>query len=180
MKIIYAIISLFLLFAFTSNAQQTGELYTQLSIDDLIEKADQYKNKKVEIIGLIVHICGVDGKKMKLKSPSGSVVKIVPNKADECFDSALKKQVVSVQGMVEISRIEKTEIDKVEKEKTLLCHIDNTPCKDKEWVNNKIESGADVTIVKKDIVKLRKQMEISGTDYVTCICIRAEHVALLD
>ncbi|WP_372644421.1 hypothetical protein [Ancylomarina sp.] len=180
MRTMITLISLFLLFAFASIAQQPAELYTKISLDELIENAEQYENKKVELIGLVVHICGVDGKKMKLKSPSGAIVKIVPNDSNESYDSALKKQVVSVQGVVEISRIEKAEIDKVEKEKTLLCHIDNTPCKDKEWVNNKIESGADVTIVKKDIAKLRKQMETSGKDYVTCICIRAEHVAILN
>lgn len=132
MKIKITLISLFLLFAFASKAQQETELYTKLSLDEVIENAEQYENKKVELIGLVVHICGLDAKKMKLKSPSGAIVKIMPSKVDESFDSALKKQVVSVQGVVEISRIEKTEIDKLEKEKTLLCHIDNTPCKDKE------------------------------------------------
>lgn len=147
---------------------------------NLIAKADQYESREVEIIGLVVHICGLDSKKMKLKSPSGAIIKIVPNKPGESFDSALKKQVVSVQGVVEISRIEKTTIDRIEKEGTLLCHIDNTPCKDKEWVNKKIESRADITIVKRDIAKLRKQMQDSGMDYVTCICIRAENVDLLE
>ena len=180
MKIKITLISLFLLFVFTSIAQQSAELYTKISLDELIEKSEQYENKKVEVIGLVIHICSLDAKKMKLKSPSGAIVKILPNKADEYFDSALKKQVVCVQGVVEISRIEKAEIDKVEKEKTLLCHIDNTPCKDKEWINNKIESGTDITIVKKDIARLRKLMHDSGKDYVACICIRAENIVLLD
>ncbi len=180
MKTKITLISLFLLLVFVSKGQKPAKLYTQLSIDDLVEKADQFKNKKVEIVGFVAHLCGVDGKKMKLKSTSGAIVKIVPKNSEESFDSALKKQVVSVQGVVEISRITKAEIDKVEKTRTLLCHIDNSPCKDKEWVNNKIESGADVSIVKKDISRLRAVMQETGKDYVTCVCIRAENVNFLD
>jgi len=180
MKTKITLISLFLLLAFVGKSQKSPELFTKLSVDDLIAKADQFQNKKVEVIGLIVHMCGVDAKKMKLKSPSGAIIKIVPQNPDEAFDTAFKKQLVSVKGMVEVKRIEKAYIDKMEKEGTLLCHIDNTPCKDKEWINKKIETGADVTISKRDIAKLRKKMEVSGKDHITSICIRAEKVELLE
>jgi len=180
MKIKLFLIALLMACAFTGKSQETAGEFTKLSMNDLIAKADQFQNKKVEVIGLIVHMCGVDAKKMKLKSPSGAVIKIVPQNPEEAFDTAFKKQLVSVQGVVEVKRIEKAYIDKMEKEGTLLCHIDNTPCKDKEWINKKIETGADVTISKRDIAKLRKKMEVSGKDHITSICIRAEKVELLE
>ena len=176
----YVLIVLCLLFIFSSKGQQPAELYAKVSIDELINKADQFENKKVEIIGIVDHMCGVDGHKMKLKASSGAVLKVVPNNPEESFDSNLKKQLVSVQGIVELIRIEKVYVDKMEKEGTLLCHIDHSPCKDKAWVNNKIESGKDVEIVKKDIAKLRKQMIESGKDYVSYICIRADKVNILE
>ncbi len=174
------LIALCLLITFSSKGQQSKELYTKVSIDELINKADQFKNKRVEVIGLVDHMCGVDGKKIKLKSTSGAVLKVVPNKPDESFDFNLKKQLVSVRGVVELIRIEKAYVDKMENEGTLLCHIDHSPCKDKVWVNNKIESGKDVEIVKRDIAKLRKQMTESGKDYVSYICIRADSVNILE
>ncbi len=174
------LIVLCLLFTFSSKGQQLAELYAKVSIDELINKVDQFENKKVEVIGLVAHMCGVDGQKMKLKASSGAVLKVVPNKPDESFDSNLKKQLVSVQGIVELIRIEKAYVDKMENEGTLLCHIDHIPCKDKAWVNNKIESGKDVEIVKGDIAKLRKQMAESGKKYITYICIRADKVDILE
>ena len=167
-------------FAFISKGQQPAELYAKVSIDELINKADQFENKKVEIIGLVDHMCGVDGTKIKLKSTSGAVLKVVPNDPNGSFPSNFKKQLVSVQGIVELIRIEKTYVDKMENEGTLLCHIDHSPCKDKAWVNNKIESGKDVEIVKQDIAKLRKQMAESGKEYITYICIRADNVNILE
>lgn len=180
MKIKYVLTILSLLITFSSKGQQATELYTQISIDELINKADQFENKKVEIIGLVDHMCGVDGKKIKLKSTSGSVLKVVPNTPGGSFDFNLKKQIVSVKGVVQLIRIEKSYVDKMEKEGTLLCHIDHSPCKDKAWVNNKIESGKDVEIVKQDIAKLRKQMKESGKEYVNYICIRADSVNILE
>lgn len=176
----YILISLFLVLAIVSNGQQQAELYAKVSIDELINKAGQFEKKKIEIIGLVDHLCGVDGHKMKLKASSGAVLKVVPNDPNGSFDSEFKKQLVCVKGVVELIRIEKIYVDEMEKEGTLLCHIDHSPCKDKAWVNNKIESGKDVEIVKKDIAKLREQMIESGKDYVSYICIRADKVNILE
>ena len=178
MKTKFLLIILFVACTISGNCQQSPKEYFEISVDDLIAKADLYESKNVEVIGLIVHMCGVDGKKMKLKSPSGAILKIVPNNSEESFDPAFKKQLVYVQGVVEITRIEKAYVDKMEKEGTLLCHIDHTPCKDKPWVNNKIESSEDIEIVKKDIANLREQLQ--EKDYINFVTIRSVKVKLLD
>lgn len=126
MKFIFLLLLLLLLGAVSGKCQKSHEVYLQLSIDELVAKADSLENKQVEVIGLVAHICGVDGHKMKLKSPNGSIFKIVPYNPDESFDSALKNQLVCVRGVVEIRRIEKAYVDRMEKEGTLLCHIDHT------------------------------------------------------
>ncbi|MDE5423362.1 hypothetical protein L3073_14170 [Ancylomarina sp. DW003] len=180
MKIKYVLIVFCVMFALSSKSQQAEEKYTQVSIDKLVNNGNQFENKRVEIIGLVDHLCGVDGHKMKLKAASGAVLKVVPNNLTDCFDAKLKKQLVCVKGVVDVIRIEKAYIDEMEEEGTLLCHIDHSPCKDKAWVNNKIESGKDVEIVKQDIAKLRKQMKESGKEYVNYICIRADSVNILE
>ena len=180
MKINITLLILLLVCSLSVKAQSTKEEYRIISIEDLIAQADSLHGEKVEIVGLVAHLCGVDGKKMKLKSPGGALVKIVPKSEKEAFDSSLIKQVVCVKGVLEITRIEKVYVDKMEKEGTLLCHIDHSACKDKPWVNNKIETGADVEIVKKYIAKLRKMMAESGKDYINSVCICADKVEPLN
>ena len=179
MKLKFALIIISLLIACSSKGQESAEKYTEISIDELISQSDKYENKKVEIIGLVDHMCGVDGKKIKLKSTSGKVLKIVPNDNNKSFDSSFKKQIVSVRGIVDIKHLSKAYVDEMEKKGTLLCHIDHSACKDKAWVNNKIDTGKDVEIVKKDIAKLRNQMKVSGNEFVTYICIRADKIEVL-
>lgn len=180
MKSNLLLILLLVVFSINANGQVIGDNYTSISIDKLVAQADSLAGKKVEVFGLVAHMCGVDGHKMKLKSPSGAILKIVPNNPEDSFDSNLKKQLVSVSGIVEVKRIEKAYVDKMEKEGTLLCHIDHSACKDKPWVNNKIESGAAVEIVKKDIAKLRRMMQVSGKEYINCVSIRSEKIQLIE
>lgn len=134
------LIVLTFVFLMNANGQLPSKDYVSISIDKLIAQADRLAGEKVKVIGIAAHICGVDGNKMKLKSPSGAVLKIIPNNTNEHFDSYLKKKLLAVQGVVEVKQIKKEDVDKMEKEGILLCHIDYSFCKDKPWVNSKIEN----------------------------------------
>ena len=161
------------------NNKNTNQDITKVVADSLIVNIDKYRDTKVETEGVIVHVCGVDGGKMKLKTESGAIIKIVPNDSLSKFDASLYKKRIKVKGFVKEFRTEKNYIDKMEKEGTLLCHIDNTPCKDSAWVKRKIESGAAEKISKRDIAKLRKRMEQTEKSYVSVITIFAKKIEII-
>jgi hypothetical protein len=39
---------------------------TEVPADSLVANIDKYHDTRVEVVGLVVHVCGVDGRKMKL------------------------------------------------------------------------------------------------------------------
>lgn len=50
----------------------------KLQADSLIKKIEYYLDKNIETDGVVIHICGVDGKKMKLQTDNGEIIKVVP------------------------------------------------------------------------------------------------------
>ena len=152
----------------------------KLQADSLIKKIEYYLDKNIETDGVVIHICGVDGKKMKLQTDNGEIIKVVPKDSLNSFDASFYKKRVKIQGIVKEFRIDKNDIDKMEKEKKLLCHIDNTPCKDSVWVNNKKKSGKVDALSNQDIEKLRTTMVQTGKSYVSIITIFAEKVEIID
>jgi len=163
--------------AFSTNT--FSQIY-KMQADSLVKNIENYIYKSIETEGVIVHICGVDGKKMKLKTENGEIIKIVPKDSLNSFDESFYKKRVKIQGIVSEFRIDKNYIDKMENEKKLLCHIDNSPCKDSEWVNNKKQSGKADAISKQDIERLRTKMEQTGKTYVSIITIFADKVEIID
>ncbi len=123
MKLRILIITLSMGLLVCCNSLPSNQEVTKLAADSLIINIDKYCKTKVEIEGVIVHICGVDRKKMKLKTERGAIIKIVPQDSLNSFDKSFFKKKIKVQGIVKESRIEKSYIDKMEKERTLLCHI---------------------------------------------------------
>lgn len=132
---------------------------TKVSADELVAKIENYCDNRVETEGTIVHICGVNKKKMKLITTNGSTIKIVPQDTLACFDRSLYKKKIKVSGIVKEQRIGKKHIDKLGKEKTILCHIDHSPCTDSAWVEKKIKNGGADGISEKAINKLNTTMQ---------------------
>lgn len=161
------------------NIQAQPQSYTKTSADSIVANIETFINTPVSIEGQIIHICGVDARKMKLKSAMGAIIEIVSADSLTRFAAALNKKMVTVQGTVQEVRIEKAYVEKVENEKTLLCHIDHTPCKDTAWVNDLKKSGAADGLSKKDTDQLRKTMEQTGKEYISVVVIVAEKVEIL-
>ncbi len=152
----------------------------KVDADSIVTNIDKYKGGKVETEGIIIHICGVDGRKMKLKTQSGAIIKIVSKDSLSSFNKEFFKKRIKVQGIVKEYRIEKEYIEQMENNKTLLCHIDNTPCKDSIWVNNLIKSGKSDSISQKDIDRLNLKLLQSGKSYISVICIIADKVEIIE
>ena len=173
------LILLITLFCVTYSTKVFSQI-NKLQADSLIKNIEYYIDKSIETDGVIVHICGVNGKKMKFQTDNGEIIKIVPKDSLNSFDASFYKKRVKIQGIVKEFLTDKNYIDKMEKEKKLLCHIDNTPCIDSVWVNNKKKSGKADALSNHDIEKLRTTMEQTGKSYVPIITIFAEKVEIID
>ena len=152
----------------------------QLKADILVEQIDKYNHKIVQIEGTIIHVCGVDQKKMKLKTADGNIIKIVPEKPDAVFDKSLHGKMVSITGRVEETRIPKAKIEETERKGVLLCHIDQTACTDTAWVNRQVENGTKDGIVKRDADQLREKMTKNGKDYISQITIYVTETQIIN
>ena len=146
----------------------------KINADILVASIDKYLNKVVEIEGMIVHVCGVDSLKMKLKTNNGAFIKIVNQDIKKAFPKSLYKKRIKVIGLATESRIEKTYIDSVEKNKLILCHIDKMPCKDSKWIENQRNTGKADSLSKQNAIKLRKDFNQSQKNYISVITIIAE------
>jgi hypothetical protein len=147
--------------------------------DSLIVNIDNYVNTKVETEGLIAHVCGVDRKKMKLMTESGEVIVIISQDTTS-FDYSLTRKRIKVSGLVKEERLSEQYIDEQEKDKALLCHVDQRPCKDVTWVNAKVEAGVADTLSKKDTDALRKKLEQQGKGYVSVVSIVCEKYEVIE
>ena len=165
---------------FGAGDAQAGPAFTRLPADSLVAHIDRYRDTGVEVEGLVVHICGVDGRKMKLMTAGGAIVKIVPRDSSGGFDESFYKKTVRVRGIAKESRIERSHVDRMEREKALLCHIDNTPCKDSTWVSGQREAGAADSLSTRDIGRLRSKMEQTGKSYVPVVTVVADRVEIID
>lgn len=164
-------------YCFTQNTQEENIL---IDADSLINNIDKYVNTNVKIEGDILHVCGVDGKKLKLKTKQGEIIKVIYPDNQKSFDNYFNKKHIVVYGQVSETRINKTEIDQFEKEKTLLCHIDQTACKDSAWVKKQEDSGKANEISSNDIINLRKKMQSTGKDYISQITIIAYKIDIIE
>ena len=147
--------------------------------DSLIMDIDKYAKRKVRTEGMIAHICGVNGRKMKMISDSGEVLVILPHDYIS-FDRSLAGKRISVYGFVFEERLHKDYIDEKENLQSLLCHVDQRPCKDTEWVNAKIAAGVAGSISQKDIDVLRQKLEKQGKEYVSIVSIICEQYSVIE
>ena len=147
--------------------------------DSLIVKIDMYAGKKIETEGMIAHVCGVDGRKMKLMSDNREVVNVIPHDTT-IFDRTLTGQRVKVYGLVIEERLSEQYIIEKEEEKALLCHVNQRPCRDVNWANRQIEAGRADSLSKIDIDRLRQMMKRHGKEYVSVVSIVCESYEVVE
>jgi hypothetical protein len=152
---------------------------TIVPADNLIANIDKFVKRKIKTEGLITHVCGFNGMRMKMMSDNGDVLVIIPHDSNR-FDSSLNEKRLIVYGLVKEARLSKKYIDEKEKERALLCHVDQRPCRDINWVNAKVEAGVAGSISKKDIDFLRKKLEQQGKDYVSIVSIVCEEYEVIE
>lgn len=178
MKRIFLYTTLIILL-FGCNRGASEQSILKIDADSLVANVQNYVSKKVEIEGQIVHICGVDGKKMKLKTTLGQIIKITNSDTLISFDKSLYKKSLKVWGTVLETHIDSSTIDEIEQNRTLLCHIDNMPCKDSAWVERMKAKGVADSMSLKTVKKLRDKMNESHKSFVSTVVILADSIEML-
>ncbi|WP_282016115.1 hypothetical protein [Marinifilum flexuosum] len=169
------LLSILIIALFACNQERAKKL----SLDKLVNGAEQFEGKRIETEGMAVHFCGAGKKKLKLKSEEGLVVKVIPSNLLLHFSAKYNHKKLKIAGRVDIERVERSFIDQVNSEKTLLCHIDHTPCIDEEWVKRKQETGVADSLSSVEVKSLRDKMQKSGKDYITVVTILADEIEII-
>lgn len=177
MKIIIFISLFCLLYSCKSGTNSTGTPF--VSADSLKTNIENFDNKVIVTEGTIIHVCPVDGRKMKLQGTDGNIIKIILANASDKFDRELNGEKVRIEGIAREDRLPHSYVDSLETAGALLCHIDNTPCNDTAWVANKHRQGVAEEIAQTDISRLRAEMEQTGKDYISVVVIIAQKVEKL-
>lgn len=151
---------------------------TEINADTLINHIEKYAGKNIKTEGCIVHVCGVDGKKMKLRTQNGGIIKIISSDSALQFDRHYYEKTVIVQGIIMEYKLPKSRIDSLEQEKKLLCHIDNSPCKDVKWVENQVRKGVADSLSQRDMDRLRQKMLQTGKNEVSVFTIIAQKIVI--
>ena len=145
---------------------------------EIIEQIDIYIGKTIETDGKIVHVCGVDKKKIKLYVENIGSINIIPKDSNLVFDYNFNQKEVKVIGVVKEIHISKERIEEMEKNLDIPCSIDKEPCIDGVYMENKRTNGTLVESSKKSINAMRETMEKTGKDYISIVTIVATSVEL--
>lgn len=180
MKSRFLIALLFVTVLLSCNTKHDKQANLKLSADSLVANIGQYINQKVEIEGVVGHICGVDGRKMKLKTDGGEIIKVISSDPGNNFNKSLYNKRLLIYGIATEDRMDKLQIEKFEREKKLLCHIDNWPCKDTAWANRQVISGVADSLSAKDIARVEEKMNKTGKEYISVVVVVADKYTVLD
>lgn len=143
--------------------------------DSLVAGIEMYAGRRIETCGTIIHVCGVDGKKMKLRTAGDLKIKIVPGEDMSAFDAdTYKDKYVKVRGLVRETRIDEKYIEGMEKERALLCHVDYTPCLSKGWRAEAEAAGTADSISAAGTARLREKVKKTGKGYFSLVTIVAD------
>lgn len=174
MKIIVFVLLLALLSACKNNPASND--VPLVTADSLANNLAQFTGKKIALEGKVIHVCPVQGQKMKLLCSNKMIVKILPDEAGKTFDRSWNGKRIKVQGTVREIRLPKSYVDSIEAAGVLLCHIDHTPCLDTAWIAAKHRQGVAEQIVKKDAGELNNEMQNTGKDYISVITLVADKI----
>jgi hypothetical protein len=159
-----------------------GNVPTQKNVkvdaDSLIPDIETYTEKNVEIEGDVIHICPVNGKKIKLKTAQGNIIKIVPDEtALQKFDKSLNQKHIHVTGQVSEERVDHDRILQYAKNQTLLCHIDYTRCIDGAWIDSMVASGKASKYIEDMTKKLTDEMQKTKKNYISVVKITTTSIS---
>ncbi len=157
-------------------SQSNTDMPPLITADSLATHITQFSGKKVTVEGKIIHVCPVDGKKMKLSGRNRQIVKIILPDSSARFEHSLTGKTLQISGTVSETRISRAYIDSIEAAGLLLCHIDHNPCNDSVWIANMHKQGKAEQNLQRTVTNLRQIMTTQGRDYVSVIVLVADKI----
>lgn len=157
-------------------SQSNTDMPPLITADSLATHITQFSGKKVTVEGKIIHVCPVDGKKMKLSGRNRQIVKIILSDSLARFEHSLTGKTLQISGTVSETRISRAYIDSIEAAGLLLCHIDHNPCNDSVWIANMHKQGKAEQNLQRTVTNLRQIMTTQGGDYVSVIVLVADKI----
>lgn len=134
--------------------------------------------KTITLEGEILHVCPVEGLKMKLKLADGEIIRVVyPDNLP--IEPEWNHKEVRITGKLESMKLSRKQIDSNYQDKKLLCHIDHSPCIDKKWIDNRWKDGSAQRLLDKDNNALQLRMRNNKSNAIQVFTIVAEKVELI-
>jgi len=131
--------------------------------------------RDITLDGEIIHVCPVDGLKMKLKLADGEIIRVT-SPDDSPFSKEWNHKKIRVSGKLDSTKLPREVINANKKDKKILCHIDHTPCYDEEWINNKWKNGSAESLLERDHRKLEMKMRETKQNYIQVFSITASEI----
>lgn len=154
----------------------TDNNITTIAADSLKKNVESFAGRYIATEGTVIHVCPVNGLKIKLRADDGSIIKVTTGNTFPQFDQDWNGKKVRITGTVREERIPRSVIDSVAANEVLLCHIDHTPCIDSAWVKNKKKQGVASSISEKETGLLKAEMEKTGKEYISVTVLVADKI----
>jgi hypothetical protein len=132
--------------------------------------------KETTLEGEIIHVCPIEGKKMKLQLSDGEIICVLPAAGEPFAKAQWDHKKVKVTGLLQEAQLPRTTIAANYQDKKLLCHIDHTPCTDVKWMENRWKDGSAERLLERDNEDLLQRMYETKLNYVQVFSITANHI----
>ncbi|MDR1202160.1 MAG: hypothetical protein LBL58_11125 [Tannerellaceae bacterium] len=132
--------------------------------------------KETTLEGEIIHVCPIEGMKMKLQLSDSEIICVLPATDEPFAKTQWDHKKVKVTGLLQETKLPRTTIVANYQDKKLLCHIDHSPCTDIEWVENRWKDGSAKRLLDRDNESLQERMYKTKQNYVQIFSITANQI----
>ncbi len=130
----------------------------------------------ISLEGEIIHVCPVEGLKMKLRLSDGEIICVSHSKNIPFSKQQWEKKKVRINGKLTDTKLPAKLITSNYNEKKLLCHIDYSPCIDTKWIENRWQDGSAERILDRENENLQKKMHNTKRNFVQVFTITADNI----
>lgn len=132
--------------------------------------------KEITLEGEIIHVCPVEGMKMKLRLSDGEIICVLPLDDKPFIKAQWDKKKVKIYGKLKEAQLSRNTITTNFQDKKLLCHIDHTSCIDTKWVENRWKDGSAERLLDRDNENLLQKMHKTKMNHVQVFSIIANDI----
>jgi hypothetical protein len=169
MKIFQIIISLFFLMVYSctgpensgsAGSETSSEIPEKLMVDQILEQAEDFTDKKVQVEGMVSHVCRHSGKRLHLTSKfSGKMIRVEAAEGINQFARELEGSDIVVEGVLHKQVIDEDYLAKWENEGL-------------EGQGVHIEHGSEEAEAREEQIRsMRKRLQESGKDQLVSLWI---------